>query len=303
MNNSIAIVSGSDSRFFHLLMDLVNSIHDNASNFAFDFCLYDVGLTSEQRQQIDPYCKKIFDLDWCMDFPERDQSPNHHRLRVCKPFIPDHFPGYETYIWLDADMWVQNADVLSIYARAAKRGKFAITAQFDRAYKQTYKRTKLLGWTHNHKHYRLGFGWRIADQFGKMPILNSGAFAMPEDSFFWEAWKLSLQRALNKSRHPLMEQTAINYEVYRNFESATILPAYCNWLVEASSLWVDEESGMLVEPFEPHLPIGLIHFAGDFDIESGETLNTVQGNLIHSRLDYSYWKETVPNFSQRSKFL
>ena len=131
MRNSIAIVSGSDARYFSILMDLVNSLRENASGVVFDFCLYDVGLTPEQRRQVEPHCRAIFDLDWCMDFPERDKVPGHHRLRVCKPFMPKHFPGYDIYIWLDADLWVQDATVLDIFARAAGRGKLAITAEYN----------------------------------------------------------------------------------------------------------------------------------------------------------------------------
>ena len=95
MHNSFAIVSGSDARYFGILMDLMNSLRENASGVVFDFCLYDIGLTPEQRRQVEPHCHAIFDLDWCMDFPERDNVPGHHRLRVCWPFMPKHFPGQE----------------------------------------------------------------------------------------------------------------------------------------------------------------------------------------------------------------
>ena len=52
MHNSIAIVSGSDARYFGILMDLMNSLRENASGVVFDFCLYDIGLTPEQRRQV-----------------------------------------------------------------------------------------------------------------------------------------------------------------------------------------------------------------------------------------------------------
>lgn len=300
MTARIAIVSGADGNYFGLLSDMVASLLAADTGVDFDLCLYDAGFSTAQRSALEAKAAHVHNLDWCMDFPDRDRSPGHHRLRVCRPFMPRHFPGYDIYIWLDADLWVQDGGVIGILARAAGRGLTAIAAEYDRAYKTTFKRAKLFGWTHNHKHYRLGFGWKTADRYGRMPILNSGAFSMPAASPVWRAWEDNLRAALGRSRHPLMEQTALNLALYERRDEMTILPAYCNWLCGAATPWLDEETQYLVEPFEPHQPLGLVHMAGEFSFDTVAELKTVQGRTVKSKLDYASWCALKDSLQNRS---
>jgi hypothetical protein len=292
MSSSIAIISGSDAAYYFMLRGLLDSLRDNPPSFPYKLCIYDLGLTSAQKEELLSQDAEIYAPDWCIRYPGFEKDPEHFKIRVCKPYMRSHFPDFDYYLWLDADLWVQDAGVLNIFIRAAKNNKLAMAAEYDRAYKRAFKRTKLFGWTHNHKHYRLGFGWRIANKFGKYPILNCGVFALAHSSKFWDLWADSLTSALNRNRHPVMEQTAINYEMYRHREDISILPAYCNWLLDSASPAIDKESKMLVEPDEPHQPIGIIHFAGEMDLKKVSTLKTLDGDSVKTRLDYTSWFET-----------
>ena len=289
MSASIAIVSAADSGYFRLLKGLVLSLEAVRGRFPFDLCIFDLGLTSDQRAFLDTHCQAVTRPGWDIAFPAMDKAPDHYKAMVSRPFIPRHFPGYDIYLWLDADAWVQDPAVLDVYVRAARRGHIAIAAQIDRAYKGAYKRGKLFGWTHNHKHYRLGFGWRVADRFGPYPVLNSGALSIPGTAKHWSLWADALRQALQRSRHKLIEQTALNLVLYQHRADVAILPAYCNWLCDAATPCVDDDNGLLVEPFEPHQPLGIVHLAGDFEREEELDLRSIAGREVRARLTFEEW--------------
>jgi hypothetical protein len=291
LSASIAIVSAADSGYFRLLKGLALSLEAVRGTIPFDLCVFDLGLDPDQRAFMDTRCQAMTRPGWDIAFPGMDKAPDHYKAMVSRPFIPRHFPGYDIYLWLDADSWVQDPAVIEVYVRAARRGRIAITAQIDRAYKGAYKRGKIFGWTHNHKHFRLGFGWRAADRFGPYPVLNSGAFSIPGSAKHWSLWADALRQALQRSQHKLMEQTALNLVLYRNRADITILPAYCNWLCDAAAPCIDDDNGLLVEPFEPHQALGIVHLAGEFEREGELDLRTIAGREVRTRLTFEEWME------------
>ncbi len=290
--SKIAIISGADSGYWHLLQGLRSSLFTNHGALAFDFCVLDLGLSDQQLSELMQDQTVIARPEWDIDFPDRVSMPEHFKAMVCRPFLTKYFPGYDIYVWIDADAWIQDEHVLKIYIDAAEQGQLSITAQVDRAYKALYKRQKLFGWTHNHKHYRLGWGWRTADRYGRYPILNSGAFALARDAPHWEAWQNTLREGLQRTTHPLVEQTALNLVVYRDKLNSTFLPAYCNWLCDAAHPMVEEEAGNLVEPNAPHQTLGIVHLAGEFERNHDVILKTRLGDTVETKLQFSDWQST-----------
>lgn len=291
----IAVVSGANAAYWPLLSGTVASLAAARGSVDFDLCVFDLGLAPAHLAALADAGARVVQPGWDLDFPGRADTPVHFQAMTARPFLPKHFPGYETYLWIDADAWVQVPAVLDVYLAAAGRGQIALAAQIDRAYKQHYKRTKLLGWTHNHKHYRLGWGWRAADRFGRMPILNSGAFALAGDAPHWAAWADTLAAGLRRTRHKLVEQTALNLVIYRDRLAATFLPAWCNWLCDAArpavDPAVDPAQGMLVEPHAPHQPLGIVHLAGEFERNGVVVMDSLGGGHVSSGLRHDVWLE------------
>ena len=122
--------------------------------------------------------------------------------------------------------------------------------------------------------------------FGPYPVLNSGAFSIPGAAKHWSLWADALRQALQRSRHKLMEQTALNLVLYQNRADITILPAYCNWLCDAAAPSVDDDDGLLVEPFEPHQALGIVHLAGEFEREGELDLRSIAGREVRTRLTF-----------------
>ena len=49
------------------------------------------------------------------------------KAQFARPFLPRHFPGYETYLWIDADAWLQDWRAVELYVAAACGDRLAIT--------------------------------------------------------------------------------------------------------------------------------------------------------------------------------
>jgi hypothetical protein len=176
----LLIASGSDSSYFPLLRDTVQSVLAQQRNVGIG--ILDFGLAPDQREWLADRVTHLVRPGWDLDFPDRERTPETRKAQLSRPFLRRHFPGYETYLWIDADAWLQDWRTIELYVAAAGHDRLAITPEIDRAYKRHYKRPKVFGWTLNWKCYREAFGWRVADQLGRNPILNCGVFALHHDA-------------------------------------------------------------------------------------------------------------------------
>ena len=281
----LLIVSGADREYFPLLRDTVLSVRAVRRGAAIG--ILDLGLDAEHRDWLSSRVEHIVHPAWDLDFPRRAQTPDTFKAQVARPFLPQHFPGYETYLWIDADAWLQDPRVIDLYVDAAGRDKLAITPEIDRAYKRHYKRPKPFGWTLAWKNYRQAFGWRAADRLGRNPMVNCGVFALHRDAPHWAAWARTLSRVLERTRFFFVEQIALNYVIFAEGMPVNLLPAYCNWMPGDAAPAFDTERGLFVEPYAPHEVIGIMHLAGREQKKHIFRLNTLCGETIGTSLRYS----------------
>lgn len=267
--SSVAVVAAANAPYFPLLRGLVQSIQAAPTLSQHDLCILDLGLEPEQCQWLEGIGATLVQPGWDCDFPGRDSCPSHYRAMTARPYLPKHFPGYEVYLWIDSDAWVQDDTPFPAFIRAARRGQLAIVPEMDRSYWPHYRRPKL--WTQNHKAFAWSFTLKVGDRLGRNPILNSGVFALAGDAPHWALWAEAHKRILNKKRWKppfesnsfyffIAEQTALNYVVFGDKQPASFLPAYCNWFCgKGTPLWTGTH---LVEPNEPHTPLAVVHLAG-----------------------------------------
>ena len=79
--------------------------------------------------------KEIKNPDWpCPLPPDKIAGKEFLKACVCRPFLPQIFPGYDIYFWMDADTWIQNWAGPDLFLQGAARKKIALTSQADRAY-------------------------------------------------------------------------------------------------------------------------------------------------------------------------
>ncbi len=296
---SVTLVAASDANYFFLLRQLVESIKDDPIASTLSLSILDLGLDKEQIDWLKEQGATLAVPEWDFDFPARDIVPAFFRAILARPFLPKYFPGYEAYISIDADTWVQDGTVLKYYARAAREGKLAITPESDRAYFTTYRRPKLFGWGQNFKAYKYNYGFKVADRLARNPLCNAGIFAMPGKCEHWDLYRKAIDRGLQRHKSVdlkdmyfwLVEQTALNYVVFGDEAPSTLLPAYCNWFCAKAEQVFDEETGLIVEPHEPHQPLGILHLAGGKMHERIFTLKTRKGGEVQTRLTYDAVRE------------
>ncbi len=281
----LLIVSAADRAYFPLLRDMVSSVLAQRADAAIG--ILDVGLDPEQHQWLAPRVTHLVHPGWDIDFPGRARTAEARKAQFARPFLPQHFPGYETYLWLDADAWLQDWSAVELYAAAADDGKLAIAPEIDRAYKRHYKRPKLFGRTLAWKNYREAFGWRAADRLGRNPIVNCGVFALRGDAPHWQAWARIMVQVAQRTRFFFVEQTALNYVIFAEHLPVDFLPAYCNWMPGDAAPAFDAGRGLFVEPYSPHQPIGVMHLAGREQKSHIFRLNRLDGGTVETSLRYS----------------
>ena len=249
--------------------------------------ILDVGLDPAQREWLAPRVSHIVHPDWDVDFPHREQTPEMRKAQFARPFLPRHFPGYEIYLWIDADAWLQDGRAVELFAAAAGGGRLAIVPEIDRAYKRHYKRPKLFGLTLAWKNYREAFGWRVADRLGRNPMVNCGVFALRADAPHWQVWGQVLARVAQRTRFFFVEQTALNYAIFADSLPVDFLPAYCNWMPGDAVPAFDAERGLFVEPYSPHEVIGIMHLAGREQKANVFRVARLDGGVVETSLRYS----------------
>ncbi|HVA35191.1 MAG TPA: hypothetical protein VNG52_03080 [Stellaceae bacterium] len=294
---SVTIVTAGDAGYFGLLTDLLASLRRGLGGGLYPLSILDIGFTEAQRENLKrEYGATIAPLGWDLPYPPRSHPPNSFKVLAGRPHLPRHFPGYDIYLWIDADCWVQDAGVLELFIRGATRGNLAIVPEIDRGYWTIHKRPKF--WGQNQKAFAWAFGLREGYRYGRNAILNAGVFALKGDAPHWRLWSDNYARALKRFRLGprayrgnisffLSDQTSLNRAVFVQGAPATLLPAYCNWFCGKGTPIFDARKNLVVEPHEPHRPLGIVHLAGEGMKERVWTLKTLQGGTVETRLTYA----------------
>ncbi len=282
MTGTFALVTGADSAYVALLRGLLESVRNLAPEGSVDLCVIDIGLSPEERAWTEGYADHVADGRWDVDFPERDQAPRHIQGLTCRPFLPNYFPGYEVYLWLDADTWVQDWEAVELFRRAALEGSIGVVPELDAAYSCHYDGGHARTWAH--QRYRVAFGKDAADALWWNPLLNAGAFSLRGDSAGWKGWADLLARGTARTLDAV-DQTALNVLVYAEELAASFLPSTANWMCHWARPALDEPTGRLVHPTHRQDVLGIVHL-GRVAQEAPVEVETTDDRLVRRWLTY-----------------
>jgi hypothetical protein len=262
------IISLADSNYYDLLDELVDSVKRFKESENTAICILDAGLKDDQKQKLSKKVDDIKFADWDIDVPDfKVRGREWLKSQVSRAFLPKYFPGYNKYLWIDADAWVNSWTAIELYLKGCENNKLSIATSADRAYGRVLRAEWVFGSfarikSQNYKHAKSsGFSERIAREVALKPHLNIGVFALESNASHWEVWQKNLRTALKSGKIWGSEQIAMNISIYHDGLDVEILPAYCNWtLIQA--LRYDKVRNTLVEPYLPNHQIGIVHFAG-----------------------------------------
>ena len=293
------IVALADSKYFELLSELIDSIQRFEQSKEVGICILDAGLTEDQKLKLSQKVDDIKSAEWDIKVPAfKVMGKEWLKSQVSRAFLPKYFPGYEKYLWIDADAWVNKWEALDLYFKGSNANKLAISTSADRSYGRVLRADWLIGSiakvkSQNYKHAKSsGFSETVARKIALMPHLNIGVFCLNADAPHWVVWQKNLKQALSSGKIFGSEQVAMNIAIYVDDLEIEILPAYCNW-THIYRLKFDTVNNTLVEPYLPNHEIGIIHLAGKtsdvvrFNKNHLSEIKTLEGKIIKKSLRFS----------------
>ena len=299
---SRAIVTLADSNYFELLLELIASIKKHKESESVSICILDAGLSEEQIKILKEKTVIIKKAKWDIPVPAyKTLGKEWLKSQVSRAFLPDYFPDFEKYLWIDCDAWVNSWDCIDLYFRACEKGKLGITQTIGPGYKILTRVKWVFGKialikSQNYKHAKKsGFSEKIARKIAFAPHLNIGVFSLEKESACWKVWQQNLEKALKAGSIFGSEGLAMNISVYSDEINAEFLPLTCNWLASNVLPKYDQETDSFVEPYLPNKRIGIMHLAaGLWNNNKDMRLNkeikieieTTKGNKIYKSLRY-----------------
>ena len=298
------IVSLADSNYFELLNELVNSIKSFEKSKDTAICILDAGLSKEQREILSKKVDEIKSAEWDIDVPAfKVKGREWLKSQVSRAFLPNYFPSYEKFLWIDCDAWVNDWNSVELYFKACENGKLGITQTIGPGYKIMSKVNWLFGKlaiikSQNFKHaIKSKIGINKARKLAFAPHINIGVFSLEKNSPGWASWQKNLEQTLKSGNIFGSEGLAINMSVYIDELETEFLPLNCNWIVSNLLPKFDEIKNTFVEPYLPNYEIGIIHLAagiwdGDKDMRLHKdvkiNIKTIQQKVLFKSLRFGH---------------
>ena len=262
------IVSLADSNYFYLLNELIDSIKQFSNSSSIAICILDAGLNEDQKKILLPKVDEIKSAEWDIKVPAiKVRGKEWLKSQVSRAFLPNYFPKYEKYLWIDCDAWVNDWKCIELYFKACDHGKLGITQTLGPGYKVMSKVNWIFGKlaiikSQNFKHaISSKVGMDNARKLAFAPHINIGVFSLEKNSPCWKIWQKNLEKALGSGKIFGSEGLAINMSVYIDNTETEFLPINCNWIASNLLPKFDERNNTFVEPYLPNYKIGIMHLA------------------------------------------
>tara|TARA_B100001093_G_scaffold517793_1_gene600436 strand:+ start:1965 stop:2876 length:912 start_codon:yes stop_codon:yes gene_type:complete len=296
------IVSLSDSNYFELVNELIDSIKNFKESKNIAICILDAGMTDSQKKILSKKVDEIKSAEWDIEVPSfKIDGREWLKSQVSRAFLPKYFPDYEKYLWIDCDAWVNDWNSVELYFKACENGKLGITQTLGPGYKVISKVKWLFGKvavikSQNFKHaIKSKIGISKARKLAFAPHINIGVFSLEKNSPGWESWQKNLKQTLKSGNIFGSEGLAINMSVYIDDLNTEFLPLGCNWIASNLLPKFDELQNTFVEPYLPNYKIGIMHLAAGIwdgnrdmrlDKEVQIKIETIQNNSLSKSLRF-----------------
>ena len=297
------IVSLADSNYFDLLNELIDSIKQFSESSYTAICILDAGLKEDQLKILSSKVDEIKKAEWDINVSlAKVKGKEWLKSQVSRAFLPNYFPKYEKYLWIDCDAWVNDWSTIELYFKACEKNKLGITQTLGPGYKIMSKVSWLFGKvaiikSQNFKHaVSSKIGMDKARKLAFAPHINIGVFSLEKNSKCWKLWQNNLEIALKSGKIFGSEGLAINMSVYIDNAETEFLPLNCNWIASNLLPKFDEKKQTFVEPYLPNNKIGIMHLAAgiwknnkDMRLDKSIKINikTLDNNFIAKSLRFS----------------
>lgn len=200
------------------------------------------------------------------------QPPRYLDAMACRPFLRELLPGYDIYMWIDSDIWIQDRSSLALYRSLAiaNPGHLVVSPMVDYSYHVNYGDNLVILST-LYDCYRLSYDVQTAERYKGRTVFGGGIWAMGAGCPVWDRWAGELRNvyARDYSERPLArhlaEQTALNHTLY---DTGLYLPveAIHNYNCHVGLLRRDQTSGRVVIAIPPCREIGVVHLTNSGEL-------------------------------------
>ena len=256
--NPVCIVMACDTKYFFQLQVCLETLRQWPTPFGSDIKVIAIDLQEEQLEWLRAQSIDVFtDID---RFPRFKNGPRYYAAMAARPYIPETFPGYKAYLWVDSDIRFLSGEGLAYYMQSAldPRVNIVIAQQSEPAYYFVLNPVAA-SFVARTTYARMieSFGIETANFLRYSPLYNAGIFSARADSPFWSRYKRNLEQILHIDAHLAREQDALNVAI-AEVGRVKDAPSIYNWLVEAS-IPVRLSDGSWVSPLEQSRKVSVAH--------------------------------------------
>jgi hypothetical protein len=252
---STLVVTGCDAGHYSLVAELLTSLHD-AGREGFDIGFVHVG-DDDVPPEIASRIDRLVHVRGDAFFENRGEGFRLAYTGV-KARLPEYFPGYDTYVWLDGDTWVQNRAGIDQIVHCAQLADLCAHPELD----PNYHRMNVPSDRLMHLYGGL-YGAEAASRDIRAPQFNSGVFGAKASSPLWRLWSEAQVEANAKvAATPGLyhsDQTPLHHLIASGRLGAYPLRAVNNWLVHAAYPAVNLARKRLTAPTFPFEEINIVH--------------------------------------------
>lgn len=254
----VIVITGCDSNHFWLAEGLIQSLRAiTARAFHIGFAqVGDIAPAAAIRDGVDVY--RTVSVD---DAPHQPGQGFLLAALAVKSRLPELFPGYDVYIWLDGDTWVQNSMGLDELILNAHAANICINPQIEPDYFMCEFPDQ-----YTIDVYTGLFGEARTKTYVRRAMVNSGVFSATAGSPLWARWTDLLMTLREQLRHRtdrfFSDQIPLHYLIFSGQITMYPLRSVNNWLVAHAMPGFHSVTGHLLVPSHPHEEINIVHLLG-----------------------------------------
>jgi hypothetical protein len=257
----LAICTGSDTNLFYLAKGLVLSLRRVLPLYDAELVFFDLGCKPQELAWLEARTKRIIVPKDDLGVADLPGFAPHKLGLTIRPFLPSYAPGFDIYLWIDADAWVQDPGIIRHYIKGAEAGGGAVTLELDVAYRWylnrplPYHNYKINAWTE-------AYGAQVAHALGVLPLVNAGIYAINAKPFIWEKWAENFSQVVQGRMAELCDQLALQKTLVEH-NRLYALPSRANWMSHYALPEKQPDDGLWIEPRFGGQPIGIVHLVAE----------------------------------------